>query len=98
MTSEVSPQGISQEAQDFLLRSIKDRYSYKFEWFSRPIIQYPQDIILMQEVINDVKPDLIILQEIDHKNGIDLLLSNVFNVNDEVFLTFNEEEIKILND
>ena len=38
-----------------------------------------------QLIVDYVKPDLIILQEIDHKNGIDLLLSNVFNVNDSSF-------------
>ncbi len=41
-------------------RSIKHRYSYNFSWMGRPIIQYPQDIVAMQEIIWDVKPDLII--------------------------------------
>lgn len=36
------------------------RYSYHFEWMGRPIIQYPQDIVAMQEIIWRVRPDLII--------------------------------------
>ncbi|WP_429181065.1 cephalosporin hydroxylase family protein [Aeromonas salmonicida] len=36
------------------------KYSYHFEWLGRPIIQYPQDIVAMQEIIWRVKPDLII--------------------------------------
>lgn len=36
------------------------RYSYHFTWQGLPIIQYPQDIVAMQEVIWQVKPDLII--------------------------------------
>jgi len=36
------------------------RYSYNFTWMGRPIIQFPQDIIAMQEIIWQVKPDLII--------------------------------------
>jgi len=36
------------------------KYSYHFEWLGRPIIQYPQDIIAMQELIASVQPDLII--------------------------------------
>lgn len=36
------------------------KYSYHFSWFGRPIIQYPQDIVAMQELIWEVKPDLII--------------------------------------
>lgn len=35
-------------------------YSYHFKWLGRPIIQFPQDIIALQEIIWQVKPDLII--------------------------------------
>ena len=35
-------------------------YSYHFKWLGRPIIQYPQDIVALQEIIWKVKPDLII--------------------------------------
>ena len=35
-------------------------YSYNFNWMGRPIIQFPQDIIAMQEIIWKIKPDLII--------------------------------------
>jgi len=40
--------------------SIKYEYSYHFSWLGIPIIQYPQDIIALQEIIWKVKPDLII--------------------------------------
>lgn len=36
------------------------KYSYNFQWLGRPIIQYPQDMIALQEIIFSVKPDLII--------------------------------------
>ncbi|MBD9418079.1 cephalosporin hydroxylase family protein [Achromobacter sp. ACM04] len=36
------------------------KYSYHFDWLGLPIIQYPQDIVAMQELIWAVKPDLII--------------------------------------
>ncbi|MCD4833163.1 MAG: cephalosporin hydroxylase family protein [Bacteroidales bacterium] len=35
-------------------------YSYHFTWLGLPIIQFPQDIIALQEIIWQVKPDLII--------------------------------------
>lgn len=38
----------------------KTRYAHNFFWLGRPIIQLPQDVQLMQEVIWKVKPDLII--------------------------------------
>lgn len=41
-------------------------YSYHFTWLGRPIIQFPQDIIAMQEIICRVKPDLIVETGIAH--------------------------------
>jgi cephalosporin hydroxylase len=66
--------GPLQEAtRSFLLRSVDAKYSYNFSWFSRPIIQYPQDIVAMQELIWSVRPDLIIETGIAH--GGSLILS-----------------------
>jgi cephalosporin hydroxylase len=60
-------------ASSFLTESVKTDYSYNFNWLSRPIIQYPQDIIATQEIIWKVKPDLIIETGIAH--GGSLVLS-----------------------
>ncbi|HBH32932.1 MAG: cephalosporin hydroxylase family protein [Desulfofustis sp. PB-SRB1] len=49
------------------------KYTYNFCWLSSPIIQYPQDIVAMQEIIWAVKPDLIIETGIAH--GGSLILS-----------------------
>lgn len=38
----------------------RDRYSYHFTWMGRPIIQFPQDIVAMQEIVWAVRPDLVI--------------------------------------
>ena len=46
------------------------KYSYHFEWLGRPIIQYPQDIVAMQELIWQVKPDLIIETGIAHGGSL----------------------------
>ena len=48
-------------------------YTYNFKWLGRPIIQYPQDMVAMQELIWEVKPDLIIETGIAH--GGSLILS-----------------------
>lgn len=61
-------------ASEFLSESVKSNYSYNFEWLSRPIIQYPQDIVATQEIIWKVKPDLIIETGIAH--GGSLVLSS----------------------
>ena len=60
-------------ASQFFTESVNSDYSYNFEWLSRPIIQYPQDIVATQEIIWKVKPDLIIETGIAH--GGSLVLS-----------------------
>lgn len=45
-------------------------YSYHFTWLGCPIIQFPQDIIAMQEIIWQVKPDLIIETGIAHGGSL----------------------------
>jgi cephalosporin hydroxylase len=57
----------------FLRQSVESQYSYNFDWLSRPIIQYPQDIVAVQELIWSVQPDLIIETGIAH--GGSLILS-----------------------
>jgi len=54
----------------FMLASTQPKYSYNFYWFGRPIIQYPQDIVAMQELIWKVKPDLIIETGIAHGGSL----------------------------
>lgn len=51
-------------------KSFSNKYSYNFSWLGRPIIQYPQDIIAMQEIIWKVKPDLIIETGIAHGGSL----------------------------
>jgi len=45
-------------------------YPYNFEWMGRPIIQVPQDMVAMQEIIWQVKPDLIIETGIAHGGSL----------------------------
>ena len=51
---------LKKSAKKFMAESTVPKYSYNFSWMGRPIIQYPQDIVAMQELIWDIKPDLII--------------------------------------
>ena len=54
----------------FVKESTLPKYSYNFSWMGRPIIQYPQDMIAMQEIIWQVKPDLIIETGIAHGGSL----------------------------
>ena len=61
---------LKETATAFMNASISARYSYNFNWLGRPIIQYPQDMIAMQEIIWDIKPDLIIETGIAHGGSL----------------------------
>jgi len=62
---------IQQSLRDaWFLNSVEQRYSYQFKWMGIPIIQYPKDIVAMQEIIYDLKPDLIIETGIAHGGSI----------------------------
>lgn len=58
------------KAADFMRASLLPQYSYNFAWMSRPIIQYPQDMVAMQELIWSVRPDLIIETGIAHGGSL----------------------------
>ena len=59
--------------QEFMRSTLITKYSYNFSYLGRPIIQYPQDMVAIQELIWEVKPDLIIETGIAH--GGSLILS-----------------------
>jgi cephalosporin hydroxylase len=73
-TENIDAQGkndnLKNAASEFLKESIDSRYSYNFKWMGRPIIQYPQDIVIMQELIWDIQPDLIIETGIAHGGSL----------------------------
>ncbi len=55
---------------DWILKSLKYNYSYNFSALGRPIIQYPQDMVALHEIIWDVRPDLIIECGIAHGGSL----------------------------
>lgn len=48
----------------------RHKYAYNFTWMGRPIIQFPQDMLALQEIIWTVKPDLIIETGVAHGGSI----------------------------
>lgn len=57
-------------SRQWLKEAANIRYGYNFTWMGRPIIQVPQDIIAMQEIIWQVQPDLIIETGIAHGGSL----------------------------
>lgn len=61
-------------SKDLFLKSAEYRYSYNFTWLGRPIIQYPTDMVAIQEILWRVRPELVIETGIAH--GGSLILSS----------------------
>lgn len=57
-------------SREWVRKSWGEKYSYNFMWLGRPIIQLPQDIIAMQEIIWEVQPDLIVETGIAHGGSL----------------------------
>src|SRR5688572_29114118 len=52
-----------------------EKYQYTFSWMGRPIIQLPEDIVRVQEVIHRVQPDVIIETGVAHGGSLILYAS-----------------------
>jgi cephalosporin hydroxylase len=63
-------EALKTRAHEFMEASLAPKYSYNFSWLGRPIIQYPQDMVAMQEIIWQVQPDLIIETGIAHGGSL----------------------------
>ena len=72
--NRINRNGLNKEiiraADAFMVASTEPKYSYNFSWLGRPIIQYPQDIIAMQELIWSIRPDLIVETGIAHGGSL----------------------------
>jgi cephalosporin hydroxylase len=72
--STINELGSDKALHDQSIAWIRDtaryKYSYNFSWMGRPIIQYPQDILAMQELIWSIQPDLIIETGIAHGGSL----------------------------
>lgn len=66
--------------RDWIAQAQELKYSYHFDWMGLPIIQYPQDIIAMQELVWTLKPDLIIETGIA-RGGSAILYSSLLEMN-----------------
>jgi cephalosporin hydroxylase len=56
----VADADLRRKTHEWLMGSAPYEYSYHFRWLGLPIIQYPQDVLAMQELIWGARPDLIV--------------------------------------
>jgi cephalosporin hydroxylase len=61
---------VRKAALDLVARTLPYRWSYNFSWLGRPVIQFPPDLIAIQELIFTVRPDLVIETGIAHGGSL----------------------------
>ena len=67
-----SDQTIQNLSNEWVFQSMKREYLYNFDWLGRPIIQYPQDIVAIQELVWRIRPSLIVETGIAHGGSLAL--------------------------
>lgn len=55
---------------DWMLHADRYKYTYNYTWMGRPIIKYPNDMVVQQELMWRLKPDLVIETGIAHGGSI----------------------------
>jgi cephalosporin hydroxylase len=55
-----SDKGLAEKSLEWMRLSDNYKYNYNFRWMGLPIIKYPNDIVVMQEIFWKTKPDLVI--------------------------------------
>jgi len=65
-----SPEAFSAVSRAWLRCGWDTKYVYSFSWLGRPMIQLPEDMIRLQEVIYRVKPDVIVETGIAHGGSL----------------------------
>lgn len=77
--------------------SCRHRYSYNFTWLGRPIIQFPQDIVAMQELVWQIKPGIIIETGIAHGGSLILYASMLELIGGDGFVVGIDVDIRAHN-
>jgi cephalosporin hydroxylase len=70
MSEPLEDQALKELTREWFARASARKYSYNFTWLGRPIIQFPQDIVALQEIVWSVQPDLIIETGIAHGGSL----------------------------
>src|SRR5262245_19208614 len=70
-----SPEAFEHLSRQWIRVGWNEKYQYTFSWLGRPIIQLPEDIVRVQEVIYRVKPDVIIETGVAHGGSLVLYAS-----------------------
>ena len=63
-------EGFAAASKAWLRATWDSKYVYSFAWMGRPIIQLPEDMIRLQEVIYTLKPDVLVETGVAHGGSL----------------------------
>jgi cephalosporin hydroxylase len=70
-----SPEAFRLLSEQWVAVGWGQRYSYRFTWLGRPLIQLPEDVLRIQEVVFRVQPDVIVETGVAHGGSLVLYAS-----------------------
>lgn len=70
VTSLFSPRAFRWLSKEWLRVGWSQRYSYGFSWLGRPVIQLPEDLLRMQELLYRIQPDVVVETGIAHGGSL----------------------------
>ncbi len=70
LTNMSKDKTLFKKSLDWMLHADKYKYTYNFEWAGIPIIKFPNDLMVLQEIISNVKPDVIIETGVAHGGSV----------------------------
>ena len=65
-----SPEAFEEISRQWVRVGWNEKYTYTFTWFGRPVIQLPEDMVRLQEVLYTLKPDVIIETGVAHGGSL----------------------------
>jgi cephalosporin hydroxylase len=60
-------------------KAFEYKYYLNFRWLGRPIVQYPQDVIALQEIVWETRPTLIVETGVAHGGSL-ILYASLFEL------------------
>ncbi len=65
-----SPEAFELLSRYWLVVGWVEKYSYTFTWMGRPVVQLPEDLVRIQEIIHRVRPDVIVETGVAHGGSL----------------------------
>lgn len=70
LKAQGADEALKRRSVEWILATAPHKYSYQFDWMGRPVIQMPQDLLAMQELIWRLKPELIVETGVAHGGSL----------------------------